>query len=449
MAEKRRIALAYSGGLDTSAAVPWLIENYEADVVCVAVDVGQGPDELDGIRERARAAGATECRVVDGRRSFVEGFVWPTLQAGAVYARKYLLGTAMARPLVAREVVRVAREVGAKAVAHGCTGKGNDQLRFELAFAWLAPELKVIAPWREWSFRGRREALEYASARGVPLPCPDSRLYSRDRNLWHVSHEGGPLEDPAFEPKPCMYLVTADPEHAPEVGESVEIGFELGVPVSVDGARLEPVALLTRLNAVAGRHGVGRTDVIEDRVVGLKSRGVYETPGGTLLYLAHRELEQLVLDRGTLELKDALAARYASLVYEGRWWGTEREALDALVGVTQRLVTGSVTLGLYRGTCRIVGRSARASLYNQELATFETSDLYDHADAAGFIRLFGLPYRTAGRRRGRDAPSADGEIAGLRAPGVPSSAGEGPALPVAGSPASERRPASLRRAAAG
>lgn len=424
---KKKIALAYSGGLDTSVAVPWLIETYDAEVVCVAVDVGQGPEELAGIEGRALAAGAAECRVVDARRPFLEEFVWPTLQAGAVYARKYLLGTAMARPITAREIVRVAREAGAVALAHGCTGKGNDQLRFELTFAWLAPDLEVIAPWRLWPIRGRRDALAYAASKGVPVPAAGTSEFSRDRNLWHISHEGGPLEDPAYEPDPSLFRLTVAPEEAPAESEVVEIGFEAGVPVSVAGERLDAVPLLERLNATAGRHGVGRVDVVEDRVVGIKSRGVYETPGGTLLHTAHRELEQLVLDRETLQLKDLLAPRYATLVYEGRWWGPEREALDALVRVTQREVTGTVALRLYRGGCRVAGRSACRSLYSGDLATFEASDLYDHGDASGFIRLFGLPYRTRAllRARAGEASPSSAPAAGERddAPNVSSAAG--------------------------
>jgi len=416
MQELHTIALAYSGGLDTSVAVPWLRERYGAEVLCVAVDVGQGEKELRGIERKAVAAGAIGCRVIDAREAFVREFIWPTLQAGAIYSRKYLLGTAMARPLIARELLRVARTVRADAVAHGCTGKGNDQVRFELAFAWLAPEFKVIAPWRLWSIRGRTDALEYARARGVPVPTREASLYSRDRNLWHVSHEGGPLEDPAYEPDASLFEITADPEDAPSRSRTVAIGFTEGTPTSVDGDELGPVALLERLNALAGRHGIGRADIVEDRVVGLKSRGVYETPGGTLLYHAHRELEQLVLGRRTLELKDQLAARYAALVYEGRWWGMEREALDALVRVTQQAVSGRVTLRLHPGGCQVASRASHRGLYREEYASFEGGDLYDHADASGFIRLFGLPYRM--RAEGRSE-------AGLEAPEEWVSGGEG------------------------
>jgi len=391
-----KVALAFSGGLDTSVAVPWIKETYGADVVCVAVDVGQGDIDLDAIEERARAAGAVSCHVVDVRREFVEDFVWPTLRAGAVYGRKYLLGTAMARPLIAREVVRVARREGCDALAHGCTGKGNDQVRFELTFGRLAPDLAVIAPWREWDIRGRADAEAYGKRVGVPLPPKKTSVYSRDRNVWHVSHEGGPLENPSNAPEKDMFLITADPSEAPAEGERVDIEFEAGTPVAVNGERMAGLELLQALNEIGGRHGVGRVDLIEDRIVGLKSRGVYETPGGTMLHAAHSELEQFVLDRRTLDLKDMAARRYATLVYEGRWWGTEKKALDALVDVTQERVTGTIGLHVCRGGVAIASRESTHGLYAEEYATFEASDLYDHSDATGFIRLFGLSYRIEG-----------------------------------------------------
>lgn len=394
--EVRKVALAFSGGLDTSVAVPWLKETYGADVVCVVVDVGQGGEDLDEIEDRARAAGAESCQVVDVRAEFVEDFVWPTLRAGAVYGRKYLLGTAMARPLIAREVVRAARRTDCDSLAHGCTGKGNDQVRFELTFGRLAPDLTVIAPWREWDIRGRADAEAYGEAVGVPLPPPKTSVYSRDRNVWHVSHEGGPLENPANAPAADMFLLTADPAEAPAEGERVEITFEAGTPVAVNGQALPALELLETLNDIGGRHGIGRVDLIEDRIVGLKSRGVYETPGGTLLHAAHNELEQFVLDRRTLELKDDAALRYATLVYEGRWWGTEKKALDALIEVTQERVTGSIALRVCRGTIAVAARESAMGLYAEEYATFEASDLYDHSDATGFIRLFGLSYRIQG-----------------------------------------------------
>jgi argininosuccinate synthase len=387
------IVLAYSGGLDTSIIVPWLRENYEnAEVICVAADVGQG-EELAGLEHRARQQGASALVVEDLREAFVREAIWPTLRAGAVYARKYLLGTSMARPIIARSQAMLAARVGAGALAHGCTGKGNDQVRFELTYAAFAPHLRVIAPWRDWDIRSREDAIAYAESRGIDVPVTRAKIYSRDRNLWHVSHEGGPLEDPGTEPEEDMYLLTRSPESAPDRAQYVEIGFESGYPVTVDGEILGPVAMIERLNEVAGVHGVGRADIVEDRMVGMKSRGVYETPGGTLLYTAHRELEQIVLDRRTLALKDQVAARYADLVYEGRWWGTEREALDALVDRTQQRVTGKVRLKLYKGNAIIAGRTTPYPLYDAGLASFGNDGQYDHADATGFIRLFSLPTR--------------------------------------------------------
>jgi argininosuccinate synthase len=388
------IVLAYSGGLDTSIIVPWLKENRGADVVCVAADVGQG-EELDGLVAKALASGARECYVEDLREEFLTEYVWPTLRSGAVYGRKYLLGTSMARPIIARRQVEVARQVGATTLAHGCTGKGNDQVRFELAYAALAPEMKVVAPWREWDIRSREDALDYAAIHGVPVTATREKIYSRDRNIWHVSHEGGPLEDPDFEPEEDMFLLTKSPEDAPNRAEYVSIGFERGYPVSVNGDALGAVALLERLNEVGGLHGIGRIDLVEDRLVGMKSRGIYETPGGTLLYAAHSELEQLVLDRRTLALKDAIAPRYADLVYEGRWWTTERAAMDALVDVTQENVTGEVRFKLYKGNLSVAGRKSAHSLYDERFVTFGEDDVYDQADAAGFIRLYGLPMRVA------------------------------------------------------
>jgi argininosuccinate synthase len=388
------VVLAYSGGLDTSVIVPWLKEQYGMKVVCVAADVGQG-DELDGLVAKAIASGAQSCHVEDLREQFLTEFVWPTLRAGAMYNRKYLLGTSMARPIIARRQVEVARQVGAVALAHGCTGKGNDQVRFELTFASLAPDLAVIAPWREWDIRSREDALDYAERYGIPVAATKAKIYSRDRNLWHISHEGGPLEDPSWEPEEDLFMMTRSAEDAPDRADYVTISFDRGYPVAVDGEILSPIALLERLNDVAGLHGVGRIDLVEDRLVGMKSRGIYETPGGTLLYSAHSELEQLVLDRRTLALKDALAPRYADLVYEGRWWTVEREAMDALVDRTQQRVTGDVRLKLYKGAHSIAGRSSRFSLYDERFVTFGEDDVYDQADAAGFIRLYGLPMRVA------------------------------------------------------
>ncbi|HET7614663.1 MAG TPA: argininosuccinate synthase [Gemmatimonadaceae bacterium] len=388
----RTIALAYSGGLDTSIIVPWLKERYGARVICIAADIGQG-NELEGVRAKAIASGADECYVEDLRQEFVEQYVWPTLRAGAIYGRKYLLGTSMGRPLIARRQVEIARKVGADALAHGCTGKGNDQVRFELTYAAFAPDLPVIAPWREWDIRSREDAIAYAEAHNVPVTATRDKIYSRDRNIWHISHEGGVLEKPSAAPPDDLFMLTASPESAPDQSEEVTIGFVNGTPVSVNGAELDAVDLLTTLNRIGGRHGVGRIDLVEDRLVGMKSRGIYETPGGTLLYTAHSELEQLVLDRRTLAAKDLIAPRYADLVYEGRWWTTEREAYDAFVNITQERVTGSVTLRLYKGTASVVGRESEFALYDERFVTFGEDDVYEQSDAAGFIRLFGLSAR--------------------------------------------------------
>jgi argininosuccinate synthase len=387
------IVLSYSGGLDTSAIVPWLKDTYGADVLCYTADVGQGVGELGGLEAKAVRSGAVGCVVEDLREQFVTDFVFPTLRAGAVYARTYLLGTSMARPPIAAGQVAAARRAGGTALAHGCTGKGNDQVRFELTYQALAPDLDVIAPWREWQFRGREDLIGYLKEKGIPAHVSEEKPFSRDRNLWHCSHEGGILEDPAAPPPADLFLLTVDPAQAPDDPEELVIGFEAGTPVSVNAVPYDPVALIEYLNDVAGAHGVGRADVVEDRLVGMKSRGIYETPAGTVLRAAHRELEQLVLDRRTLALKDLVASRYADLVYEGRWWTTEREALDALVAVTQRAVTGTARVRLFKGTATVIGRESPFSLYQPQYATFEADAVYNHADAAGFIRLFGLPIR--------------------------------------------------------
>ncbi|MEX2526022.1 MAG: argininosuccinate synthase [Gemmatimonadota bacterium] len=409
-----KVVLAYSGGLDTSVIVPWLRETYGAEVICMAADVGQ-KGGLVGLEAKARDTGASGYFGEDLKAEFVEDYLWPLLRSGAVYGRKYLLGTAIARPIIARRQVEVARQVGAEALAHGCTGKGNDQVRFELTFGALAPDLKIIAPWREWDLRSREDCLAYARERKIPLDVDTTKLYSRDENVWHISHEGGPLEDPAFEPEEEMYQWTTAPENAPDTPQTVEIGFVEGTPVSVDGQELSPLEMILHLNEVGSRHGVGRVDLVEDRLVGMKSRGVYETPGGTLLFAAHQELEQLTLHRRSLALKDQVADRYADLVYEGRWWTPEREALDALISVLQRNVTGSVRLKLFKGSARAVSRSSSLSLYDESLATFGDGGDYDQSDAKGFIRLFGLPLRSR-----PDAPGGDpvgtllSELAGVR-----------------------------------
>jgi len=384
------VVLAYSGGLDTSAIVPWLRERYGARVLCFAADVGQGARELAGLAEKAQRSGAQDCVVEDLREEFVRDFVFPTLRAGAVYGRTYLLGTSMARPVTAAHQVALAQRVGAQAVAHGCTGKGNDQVRFELTYAALAPELQVIAPWREWEFQGREDLIAFVKQRGIPVVATAEQPYSTDRNLWHCSHEGGILEDPAQEAPEHIFLMTKNPLNTPDEPVVLEIGFEEGNPVSVDHVPLGPVELLETLNEIAGEHGVGRADVVEDRLVGMKSRGVYETPGGTLLYAAHRELEQLTLDRRTLRLKDEVALRYADLVYDGRWWTPEREAIDALVTATQKTVTGTVRLKLYKGGITVAGRESPHALYQPSYSTFGKDNVYNQKDAEGFIHLYGL-----------------------------------------------------------
>ncbi|MFW6200914.1 MAG: argininosuccinate synthase [Gemmatimonadota bacterium] len=404
-----KVVVGYSGGLDTSVIVTWLKENYDAEVVCMAADVGQ-QGGLEGLEEKALATGASAFFGEDLRREFVEDFVWPTLRAGAVYSRKYLLGTAIARPLIAKRQVEIARKVGADALAHGCTGKGNDQVRFELTYMALAPDLKVIAPWREWDIQSREDALAYARAKEIPIEVEEGKLYSRDENLWHISHEGGPLEDPANEPEESMYIWTTAPEDAPDESERLRISFEEGRPVAVDEEEMDPVSLLADLNERGARHGVGRVDLLEDRLVGMKSRGVYETPGGTLLHTALRELEHVTLARRSLELKDDLARRYADLVYEGRWWSPEREAVDAAVDTLLRPVTGTATLKLYKGSAQVVGRSSPMSLYDENLATFGDGGAYAyaHSDAEGFIKLFGIPLRSvAAQARGMRSGEGD------------------------------------------
>ena len=410
----KKIALAYSGGLDTSIIVPWLKERFPGvKVVCVAADIGQG-DELSGVKAKAIASGADECYVEDLRDEYVRDFIFPTLRAGAIYGRKYLLGTSMGRPLIARRQVEVARAVGADALAHGRTGKGNDQVRFELTYAAFAPDLPVIAPWREWDIRSREDAIAYAAKHNVPVAATKEKIYSRDRNIWHISHEGGCLEDPAQSPPDDLFMLSQSPESAPDVSEEVTITFDRGTPVAVNGHVMSPVTLLATLNEIGGRNGVGRIDLVEDRLVGMKSRGIYETPGGTLLYTAHSELEQLTLDRRTLAAKDLIAPRYADLVYEGRWWTVERESYDAFVNVTQETVTGSVTLRLYKGNAIVAGRESAYALYDERFVTFGEDDVYQQSDAAGFIRLFGLSARVRALRdqeRAAEAASGDQQAA--------------------------------------
>jgi argininosuccinate synthase len=385
-----KVVLAYSGGLDTSVIVPWLRENYNCQVICFCADIGQGAGELEGLEEKAIASGASKAYVEDLRHEFAKDFLFPMLQSGAVYERQYLLGTSVARPIIAKWQVAVAEAEGADAVAHGCTGKGNDQVRFELTYKALNPTLKVIAPWREWEIRSREDALAYARKHQVPVAHTEKSIYSRDRNLWHLSHEGGLLEDPANEPEEAMYQWTVAPETAPDEPEEIRIDFEKGVPVAVNEVQMAPAALIELLNDVGAKHGVGRIDLVENRLVGMKSRGVYETPGGTILYAAHRELESLCLDRDTLHYKEQIALRYAELVYFGKWYHNLREALQAFFTQTQETVSGWVTLKLYKGNVIVAGRESTHSLYREDFATFGQDDVYDQRDAAGFINLFGL-----------------------------------------------------------
>jgi argininosuccinate synthase len=390
-----KVALAYSGGLDTSIIITWLKENYGCDVVAVAVDVGQA-EETAGLAQKAYSTGACDFHLVDAKEEFAADYLFPVLKAGAIYEHDYLLGTSTARPLIARKQVEIALATGCDALAHGCTGKGNDQVRFELAYQALAPELKVIAPWREWDIVSREDAIDYASERGIPVPVTKKDPYSRDRNLWHLSHEGGPLEDPSFEPEASMFRLTTDPMDAPDAPEKVTIGFVEGVPVEVNGEKLSPAKLVQKLNEIGGRHGVGRADIVENRLIGIKSRGVYETPGGTLLVNALKALESIVLDRDSAHEKERIATRYAELVYNGQWFAPLREAFDAFVNVLAEKVTGTVTLKLYKGNASVIGRKSPNSLYQQHLASFDMTG-YDVTDSAGFIKLFGLQLRGSKR----------------------------------------------------
>jgi len=389
------VVLAYSGGLDTSIIIPWLKENYASEVIAFAADIGQG-EELSGLEAKAIKTGASKCIIEDLREEFVREFVFPTLRAGAIYERKYLLGTSFARPLIARRQVEIAEQEGADAVSHGCTGKGNDQVRFEITYKALNPTLKIIAPWREWDIKSREDEIDYAQDRKIPVTATREKIYSEDRNLWHLSHEGGILEDPWCEPEESMYRWTVPPEKAPDTAQYLEIQFEQGTPVAVDGNGLDPVAVIETLNRIGAVHGIGRTDLVENRLVGMKSRGAYETPGGTLLHAAHRELESLTLDRATLHYKDLLAGKYAELVYNGQWFTPLRYALDAFVDSTQVRVTGTVRLKLYKGNIIVAGRKSLYSLYREDLATFAAEDVYNQREAEGFINLFGLPAKVEG-----------------------------------------------------
>jgi argininosuccinate synthase len=392
----KKAVLAYSGGLDTSIIIPWLKETYGCEVIAMIGDVGQQED-LDAARKKALATGAAKATIEDLREEFITEYIWPTLRAGAVYEHKYLLGTSFARPVIAKRQVEVALAEGADAVAHGCTGKGNDQVRFELTYKALGPNLQILAPWREWKISSREDAIAYASAHGVPVEQSKANIYSRDRNIWHLSHEGGVLEDPANAPDEAMWQWIAPPEKAPDKAAEIEIGFEAGTPVSVNGKRLGPIALLTELNRVAAEHGIGRIDLVENRLVGMKSRGAYETPGGTLLVAAHRELEALCLDRETAHYSQLLSLRYAEMVYYGLWFTALREAMDSFFSTAQQRVTGSVGLKLHKGNLTITHRTSPYSLYQTDLASF-SMDHYNPKDAEGFINLFALPVTLSARK---------------------------------------------------
>jgi argininosuccinate synthase len=385
----KKVVLAYSGGLDTSIIIPWLKETYGCEVIAMVGDVGQRED-LKAAKRKALATGASSATIEDLREEFLVNYIWPTLRAGAVYEHKYLLGTSMARPVLAKRQAEIALESGADALSHGCTGKGNDQVRFELAYKAIAPSVKIIAPWREWTINSREEAINYARAHNIPIEQTKANIYSRDRNIWHLSHEGGVLEDPANEPEEAMWQWIVSPEKAPNKPAEVEIGFDAGTPVSIDGKKRSAVALLDELNEIAAAHGVGRIDLVENRLVGIKSRGAYETPGGTLLVTAHRELETLCLDRETAHYSEMLSLRYAELVYYGMWFTPQRAALDAYFTAAQQRVTGTVGLKLYKGNVTVTKRASPYSLYRKGLASFAMTG-YNPKDAEGFINLFALP----------------------------------------------------------
>lgn len=389
----KKVVLAYSGGLDTSIIIPWLKENYNnCEVIAVTADLGQG-DELVPVHDKALKSGASKCYILDLKEEFIADYVWPTVKAGAVYEKKYLLGTSFARPLIAKKLVEIAEAEGADAIAHGATGKGNDQVRFELSVKALAPDIAIIAPWREWSIRSRDEAIDFAAAHNIPVPVTHDHDYSMDRNMWHLSHEGSDLEDPWNAPKDELFIVTNIPEKAPDQKEYVELEFVEGVPVAVNGEKMSPATIVETLNEIGIRNGVGITDMIEDRLVGMKSRGVYENPAGAIIYYAHNELENLCLDRATQSFKQMVGIRYSELVYDGMWFSPLREALDAFVNETQKTVTGVVKLKLYKGNIISAGSKSPYSLYSQEYVTFGEDEVYNQADATGFINLFGLPLK--------------------------------------------------------
>jgi argininosuccinate synthase len=404
-----KIVLAYSGGLDTSIIIPWLKENYAYEVIAMVADVGQG-DDVEAVVDKAYKTGASKVVVEDLREEFLTGYVWPALKAGAVYENKYLLGTSLARPVIAKHQVEVALREGATAVSHGCTGKGNDQVRFEMAYQALAPELKVVAPWREWDLKSREDCLDYAEKRGIAVTASREKIHSRDRNLWHISHEGGELEDAGNAPFASTWQLTRSPQEAPDKEEQVEIGFANGIPISVGGQALDPVSLVELLNEIGGRNAVGRIDLVENRFVGIKSRGCYETPGGTLLLAAHNELEALCLDRDLVHFKQHIGLKYAELVYFGLWFTPLREALDAFVESTQQNLTGSVTLSLYKGNVSIVSRKSEFSLYRTDLSSFTMGASYDQKDAEGFIRILGLPSRCRAQVQSPQNPQVQNKV---------------------------------------
>lgn len=395
---KEKVVLAYSGGLDTTVIIPWLKENYDYDVIACCIDVGQG-QETDGLEEKALKTGASKFYLVDVTKEFITDYIYPTLKAGAVYESSYMLGTSMARPLIAKVLVDIAKKEGASAICHGCTGKGNDQVRFELSIKALAPELKIIAPWRIWDIQSREEEIEYCQKRGIECPVKKGDSYSRDRNIWHISHEGLELEDPSNEPNyDKMLKLGVTPQKAPDTSTPISIDFEKGVPVALNGEKMDPVSLLKALNQLGGENGIGIVDILENRVVGMKSRGVYETPGGTILFKAHEQLEHMCLDRETYAYKQQVAIKFAALVYEGKWFTPLREALSAFVDSTQETVTGTVKLVLYKGNIISAGTTSPYSLYDADIASFTTGELYSHKDADGFINLYGLPMKIRGMK---------------------------------------------------
>jgi len=401
MSKANKVVLAYSGGLDTSIMIKWLKDNYGCEVIAYCADVGQ-ESEIDGLKEKAIKSGASKVFIEDLREEFTKDYIYPMLKSGAIYENQYLLGTSIARPIIAKRQVELALQENADAVSHGSTGKGNDQVRFELTFKALGPNLKIIAPWREWELKGREEEIDYAAKHGIEVPVTKKKPYSSDRNLWHISYEGGILEDPYFEPTEDMFLLTTSPEKAPDKAEYIEIEFESGEPKAVNGKKFSKAfELIVELNKIAGKHGVGRIDIVENRLVGMKSRGVYETPAGTVLYAAHQAIETLTLDKDTTHYKLLLANRYAELVYNGQWFTPLKESLDAFINKTQEKVSGTVRLKLYKGNCVVVGRKSPNSLYNPELATFEKESIYNQKDAEGFINLFGLPIKVQALKKNK------------------------------------------------